>query len=55
MALGASASAVTAMMVRQALARAAIGMSAGAALALLLARGTRSLLFGVGPAVQCRI
>ena len=49
MALGARASTVIVMMVKQALVRAAIGVGAGSALALVAAYSMRSLLFGVAP------
>jgi putative ABC transport system permease protein len=50
MALGATASAVVAMMLRQSFVRAAAGVLAGGLLALSLAHAMASLLFGVGPA-----
>jgi putative ABC transport system permease protein len=47
MALGAGSSRVVRLLLRRALARAVIGVLAGAALALLIARSMASLLFGV--------
>ena len=49
MALGATASTVVLMMVKQALLRASIGVGCGGALALVAAYSMRSLLFGVPP------
>jgi predicted permease len=49
MAVGARPRAVAAMLLREALARAAVGAAAGAALGLGLARLMKSLLFGVPP------
>jgi putative ABC transport system permease protein len=49
MALGATASTVVLMMVKQALLRASIGVGCGGALALVAAYSMRSLLFGVAP------
>jgi putative ABC transport system permease protein len=49
LALGAGSWRVVAMVLRRALTRAAVGVVAGAALALLLARSMASLLFGVRP------
>ncbi len=48
MALGARASTIMAMVLRQSIARASIGMAIGVALALILAQAMHSLLFGVG-------
>jgi putative ABC transport system permease protein len=49
MALGAARRDVVTMMLRQALLVASLGLAAGLAASLLLARGLRSLLFGVQP------
>jgi len=49
MAVGAVPSKVVLMLLRRALARAAVGVAGGTALALLLARLMKSLLFGVAP------
>jgi predicted permease len=49
MALGARTSVVIGMMVKQALARASVGVAAGSALALVAAYSMQSLLFGVAP------
>jgi putative ABC transport system permease protein len=48
MALGARASTILSMLLRQSLARVSIGLAAGALLAAILARAMASLLFGVG-------
>ncbi len=48
MALGARASTIMSMVLRQSIARASIGMAIGSALALILAQAMQSLLFGVG-------
>ncbi len=48
MALGARASTIMSMVLRQSIARASIGMAIGIALALILAQAMQSLLFGVG-------
>ena len=47
LALGAGSSRVVLLLMRRALTRAAVGVLAGAAMALLLARSMASLLFGV--------
>jgi ABC-type antimicrobial peptide transport system permease subunit len=49
MALGAQRAAIVKMVLRESLVLVALGVAAGAALALLLARTVRSLVFGIEP------